>query len=267
MINSIRYVLEQHISNLYRIVSITRYDRISENRESKLGVLWNFLSPLLQIGTYWFVFGLGLRGGTPVNGVTFLHWMLGGLIPWFFLSACIKDTTNSILSKTSVLEKMNFPTSILITTTVLNHFITHMIMLALLCLVLLTQGFKISLVNFKLIYYVFCGLFFSISFGLVFSVLTMIVRDTKKLVTSCMRLLFYITPILWTTEKLPATIQWLMRLNPISYIVDGYRSSLFTQLDSPPLAVTIAFWTITLSLFVLGCNLIYKNRRKFIDLA
>lgn len=267
MINSIRYVLEQHRNNLYRIVSITRYDRISENRESKLGALWNFLSPLLQIGTYWFVFGLGLRGGTPVDGIPFLHWMIVGLIAWFFLSACIKDTTNSILSKTSVLEKLSFPTSILITTTVLNHFITHIIMLIVTYILLISQGFHISIVNLKLIYYIFCGVFFSISFGLVFSVLTMLVRDIKKLVTSCMRLLFYITPILWTTEKLPDTIQWLMRLNPISYIVDGYRSSFFPQLAPPPIAVSIAFWTITLSLFVLGCNLIYKNRRKFIDLA
>lgn len=267
MINSIKYVLEQHLNNLYRIVSITRYDRLSENRESKLGVLWNFLSPLLQIGTYWFVFCLGLRGGNPVDGIPFLHWMIVGLIAWFFLSACIKDTTNSILSKTSALEKMNFPTSILITTTVLNHFITHIIMLVATCILLLSQGFHISIVNLKLIYYVFCGVFFSISFGLVFSVLTMLIRDVKKLVTSCMRLLFYITPILWTTEKLSATIQWLMKLNPISYIVDGYRSSLFPQLAQPPIAVSIAFWTITLSLFVLGCNLIYKNRRKFIDLA
>lgn len=267
MFNSIKYIFNQHTQNLYKIFSITRYDRIASNRESKLGFLWEILAPLFQIGSYWFVFGIGIRGGDPVNGIPFLYWMLGGLIPWFFLSACLRNTTSSILSKTSVLEKMNFPTSILITTTVLNEFITHLIMLVILCGLLITQGALPSIINLKLIYYIFCAVFFSISFGLVFSVLNMLIRDTKKFVNSCMRMLFYITPILWTTEKFPATVCWLMKLNPLAYIIDGYRSSLFPQLASPEPAVSIAFWVITLSLFCTGCSLIYKNRRKFIDLA
>lgn len=267
MFNSIKHVFNQHTKNLYRIFSITRYDRISDNRDSKLGFLWELLSPLFQIGSYWFVFGLGLRGGSPVEGIPYLHWMLAGLIPWFFLSACLRNTTNSILSKTGVLEKISFPTSILITTTVLNEFISHIIMLTILGAVLLLQGFTVSPMNIKLLYYIFCGFFFSISFGLVSSVLTMLIRDTKKLVNSCMRMLFYITPILWTTEKLPELIQWLMQLNPLYYIVNGYRSSLFPQLASPEPIVSIAFWIITLSLFCSGCSLMYKNRRKFIDLA
>ena len=267
MLDSIRYVLDQHKNNLYRIFSITRYDRISENRDSKLGALWNILSPLLQIGTYWFVFGMGLRGGNPINGIPYLHWMLAGIIPWFFLSDCLRNTTNAILSKTGVLEKINFPTSILITTTVLNAFITHVIMLLIMCTLFTLQGFSVSIINTKLLYYIFCGFFFSVSFGLVFSVLTMLLRDVKKLVNSSMRMLFYVTPVLWTTEKLPKTIQWLMKLNPLQYIVEGYRSSLFPQLVSPEPAVSIAFWIITLVLFVLGCTLMYKNRLKFIDLA
>lgn len=267
MISSIKYVLNQHISNIYRIFSITRYDRLSSNRESKLGFLWEILSPLIQIGTYWFVFGLGLRGGQPVNGVSYLCWMLAGLVPWFFLSACLRNTTNSILSKINVLEKMSFPTSILITTTVLNEFITHIIMIIILQLLLLFQNIKLPLINIQLIYYIFCGFFFSISFGLVFSVLTMLVRDTKKLINSTMRMLFYVTPILWTTENLSPLMNWIMKLNPLSYIIEGYRVSLFSQFTESEPQVTLAFWLITLSLFCLGCSLIYKNRRKFIDLA
>lgn len=267
MLNSIKYVLDQHAKNLYRILSITRYDRISENRDSKLGFLWEIISPLLQIGSYWIVFGVGIRGGAPVNGVPFLHWMLAGIIPWFFLSACLRNTTNSILSKTGVLEKMSFPTSILITTTVLNEFITHVIMLFILCALLFSQGVSIPIINLKLLYYIFCGISFSISFGLVFSVLTMLIRDTKKLVKSSMRMLFYMTPILWTPENFSDIARWLMKLNPLAYIIDGYRSSLFPQLGSPEPIVSAAFWIITISLFCLGCSLIYKNRRKFIDLA
>lgn len=266
-IKGIKYVLEQHLNNLYRIFTITRYERIAENRESDLGGLWGILSPMIQIVTYWIVFGLGMRGGKPVADIPYIQWMLGGLVPWFFLSACIRKSTNAILSKISVLEKMNFPTSILITTSVASELITHLITFVIVYAVFLLQGYTPNLHNLELIYYLFCSTFFCISFGLVFSVLTMIKRDVKNLVSSCMRMLFYITPVLWTTEKLPVILQNLLKLNPLYYIVEGYRASLFPSLPGIQPETAILFWITTLCMFSTGCTLIYKYRAKFIDLA
>lgn len=267
MVESLKYVLLQHKDNLYRIFSIIKYERLAKNRESKLGVLWDILSPIIQIGTYWFVFGLGIRGGKPVGDTPYIMWMLGGLIPWFFLSACIKKGTNSILSKVSVLEKMNFPTSILITTSVLNEMISHLIMIGITYVIFFIQGYKPNISNINLVYYLFCATAFSISFGLVFSVLTMLARDIKNIVTSSMRMLFYITPVLWTTDKLPVFIQGIMKLNPLSYIIEGYRTSLFPTLEPMNTLAGLYFWAITICMFMFGCKLIYKYRYKFLDLS
>lgn len=263
----ITYVFQQHYNNIHRIFSITRYERIAENRESDLGGLWNILSPMIQIATYWLVFGLGIRGGAPVSDIPYIQWMLSGLVAWFFLSACIRKGTSAILSKISILEKMNFPTSILITTTVTSELITHLITFTLIYILFLLQGYTPRIENLMLIYYLFCAIVFSISFGLVFSVLTMLKRDVKNLVSSCMRMLFYITPILWTTEKLPLILQNLIKLNPLYYIVEGYRASLFPSTIQIQIEITIFFWIVTLMMFTLGCKLIYKYRAKFIDLA
>ena len=108
MLESLKYVLSQHKDNLYRILSLIKYERLAKNRESKLGSLWDILSPIIQIGTYWFVFGLGIRGGKPVGDIPYMMWMLGGLIPWFFLSACIRNGTSSILSKVALLAQKFF---------------------------------------------------------------------------------------------------------------------------------------------------------------
>lgn len=267
MVESLKYVLLQHKDNLYRIFSIIKYERLAKNRESKLGALWDILSPIIQIGTYWFVFGLGIRGGKPVGDTPYIMWMLGGLIPWFFLSACIRKGTNSILSKVSVLEKMNFPTSILITTSVLNEMISHLIMIGITYVIFFIQGYKTNISNINLVYYLFCATAFSISFGLVFSVLTMLARDIKNIVTSSMRMLFYITPVLWTTDKLPVFIQGIMKLNPLSYIIEGYRTSLFPTLEPMNTLAGLYFWAITICMFMFGCKLIYKYRYKFLDLS
>jgi len=80
MIKSIRYVVSENISNIYRIFLIAKYEILAENRDSKLGILWNVLNPLIQISTYWFVFGIGIRSGKPVDGIEFLDWLLAGMV-------------------------------------------------------------------------------------------------------------------------------------------------------------------------------------------
>ena len=267
MYESVSYLVTDHRDNIHRIISIARYEILAENRDSYLGFVWNILSPLIQIGTYWFVFGMGIRNGSPVNGVPFIQWMLVGIIMWFFVSACLRKGTSAIHSKASVISKIKFPTSILVTTVVFSELFNHIIMVGLTFVILMLQGYRPSVENLQLLYYMFCAVSFCISFGLVFSVLNMMTRDVKKFVTSIMRMLFYVTPILWTMENLPGWIQFIMRCNPIYYLVEGYRVSLFASNGfSMSLTTTIIFWIINISLFLIGSILTYRNRYRFIDL-
>ena len=78
----------------------------------------------------------------------------------------------------------------------------------------------------------------------------------------------YVTPILWTMENLPGWAQSLMKCNPIFYIVQGYRQSLFgIPSYSINMGDTIVFWCITIVLFVTGCTLMHKYRYKFVDIG
>lgn len=263
---SIRYVVKENITNIYRIFCIVKYEIVSDNRDSKLGALWSVLDPLIQIFAYWFAFGLGIRGGKPVNGVEYLDWMLVGLAPWFFLSAAIRIGTTSIHQKAHIITKMKFPISILPTTAIMKELVTHVIMLALVIIFFVIRGNKLTLSNLKVLYYIFAGIAFTISFSMVTSVLNMFTRDVKKAINASMRLLMFATPILWTMDKLPKFAVKLMQFNPLYYIVEGYRNTLLYNkgiFDNPkPL---IVFWAITLVLFIIGSNLMYKFKQKFID--
>lgn len=263
---SIRYVVKENVDNIYRIFCIVKYEILSDNRDSKLGMLWNVLDPLIQIASYWFAFGLGIRGGKPVNGVSYFNWMLSGLVAWFFLSAAIKQGAVSIHRKSNVITKMKFPVSILPTTEVIKELFNHIITLVLVYIVLIINGTKLHLHNMLIIYYLFCAISFSVSLGMVTSVLNMFTRDVKKFVNASMRLLMFITPILWTMEKLPHKIQIIMKCNPIYYIVEGYRDSLlFYNGIKSRTNETMVFWAIVIVLFIFGSSLMYKFKHKFID--
>lgn len=263
---SVVYVVKENIDNLYRIFTIVKYEVLADNRDSKLGMLWSVLDPVIQIFAYWFAFGLGIRGGSDVNGITFINWMLAGIIPWFFISASIRNVTTSIHKKSNVITKMKFPVSILPTTEVLKEVFTHLITLLLGYLFIVFNGVRPNLLNLEILYYMFCGIAFSISLGMVTSVLNMFTRDVKKAINASMRLLMYVTPILWTMDKLPKSVQSLMKCNPIYYIIEGYRDSLFYYEGILSRThETIIFWIIVVVLFIVGSSLLYKFKRKFID--
>lgn len=263
---SVKYVISENFKNLYRIFSIAKYDVLSENRDSKIGILWGILDPLIQIMTYWFAFGIGIRGGADIDGVPFINWMLVGLVPWFFVSSTIRKGTVSIHKRANIITKMKFPISILPTTEVVKELFTHLISIIILLVFLLVNGVEFKFYMIRVIYYLFASILFSISFSMVTSVLNMITRDVKKIINASMRLLIYVTPVLWSMDKLPSWGLLIVKLNPLFYIINGYRNSLLYNVPIlSDLKHLFYFWSIVIILFLVGCKLLYTFKQRLID--
>lgn len=82
-----------------------------------------------------------------------------------------------------------------------------------------------------------------------------------------MRMLLYVSPILWSAKYDNAIMNMITKLNPIYYIVQGYRESIF--FNKTPMAhpvYSLYFWGFVLIMFILGSCLMYRFRRKFIDM-
>lgn len=264
---SIIYVVNENIRNVYRILSISKYELLSDMRDSKLGIIWNILNPLIQVSTYWFVFGIGIRGGEPVSGVEFLDWMMAGLLVWFFIGPCITKGVNAISSKINVITKMKFPISILPATVVLKELFNHCFMLVIVYFLFLIRGMRPSIYNLQVLYYIICIVTLATSLSMITASLNVFTKDVRKMVNASMRILMYLTPILWTMDKLPVSIKMIMKCNPIFYIVEGYRDCFFYHkgILATPREMAI-FWLTVAVLFIIGSNLIYKFKHKFIDL-
>ena len=273
MIKSIEYVLQENNDNLYRIYSIAKYELLSDIRDSYLGIFWNFAHPLIQIITYWFVFGMILHRGNihdlGSKSIPYIDWMLPGIVVWFFINPCITQGANAIYAKMNVITKMKFPVSVLPATVVLKELFNHLILLFILILVLLGRGKMPSIYWLQIPYYTMSAIIFATSLAMVTSVLNMLARDTRKLILACMRLLLYLTPILWPLAK-AKRFPWIvaiMKANPIYYIVCGYRDSfLYHRGFHHYYHQALSFWLITAALFVVGSMMMYKFKHKFIDM-
>ncbi len=266
MFEGIRYVITENSQNLYRIYSIAKYEILADMRDSKLGLFWNFASPTIQVLTYWFVFGYVLNR-KAVDGIDFFSWMLGGMIVWFFINPCITNGCNAVFSKVNIITKMKFPVSILPAAVVLRELFNHLCLMLVLVVFYAFNGHYPSVYWFQIPYYMVCGVLFSIALSLTTSVLNMLARDTRKFILSCMRLLMYLTPILWDIQRLPPTMRVIVKLNPIYYLVCGYRDAFFYHRGFLFYwKQMLVFWGWTAFLFVIGSTIMYRFRTRFMDL-
>jgi teichoic acid transport system permease protein len=265
--NSLLQIVKDHITNFYLIIRLSTFELKSANRNHYLGMLWEVINPLILISIYWFVFGYGIRGGEDVDGIAYLPWMLSGITVWFFISQSLLQGSKSIYTRIRMISKMNFPMSIIPTYIIVSRFYQHLILMAVAVLIMSSFGYLPTVYSWQLPYFMLANFVLLISISLITSTLSTIIRDVQMIVQSVVRVLLYLTPILWTTDKLPSSIASVLMANPIFYIIEGYRSSLlgtnwyFTE----NLGYTAYFWGIVFLLLFIGSYLHRKFSKRFVD--
>ncbi|KZE64089.1 Teichoic acid translocation permease TagG [Fictibacillus phosphorivorans] len=259
-------ILKEQLSNLYLIFRLASYDMKSKYQMHYLGVFWQFLNPAVQVLVYWVVFGLGIRARNPVDGVPYLIWLLVGLIPWFFISPTIVQGSNSIYSKVNLVSKMKFPVSLLPTITIISNSLNFLVLLAIMVLIMFLNGFVPTVFFFQLPYYLFCTFMFLLAITLLFSTVSVIIRDFQNVLQSFMRMIMFLLPILWDINRLPDNIQKILMLNPLYYLIEGFRNTfLYETWFYEDILYMSYFWFVTLLILLIGSILHLKLRSKFID--
>ncbi len=265
MVESLK-ILNEQLRSLPLIIRIALYDTKSKYQLHYLGVFWQLLNPLIQIMAYWFVFGVGIKRGAPVDGYPFIIWMLAGIIPWFFIAPTLTEGANSIYKRINLLSKMNFPVSVLPSVTIMSNLLSYFTMIALFILVMVLSGYYPTLHWLQYFYYLFCMIAFMFSISLFNSTISVIIRDYQQLLQSVTRLLFFLTPIFWNMGHLNETLQTILKLNPFYYLIEGFRNT-FLNGDwfFNDVKYALYFWIITCIFFILGSMLHMKFRNRFVD--
>ncbi len=259
-------IIKEQLSNFSLILRLASFDIKGMYQMHYLGVLWQFLNPAIQIGAYWFVFGIGIRSGRPVDDIPFFVWLFVGLVPWFFINPSITQGSNSIYTKVNLVSKMKFPVSVLPTITIMKNMYNFLMMSIILVLILALNKINPGIYLLQLPYYVFALLAFLFSMTLLCSTISVMIRDFQTAINSMIRMLFFLTPIVWNASRLDPQLLNILKLNPIYYLIDGFRNTiLFKTWFFEDLGLTFYFWSITLLILFIGSYMHIKFRDKFVD--
>ncbi|GMC02919.1 transport permease protein [Enterococcus thailandicus] len=264
----VQIIIKEQISNLQTIIRMSRYEEKATYQNHYLGLLWQFLNPIIQIAIYYLVFGLGLNGGRSISGIPFILWMLPGITTWFFMQSTILKSSNSIYKQVGLVSKMKFPVSILPSISITSNLISYFWMTVFVVLLLVMGGVFPSLYWLQYAYYLFSMIVFLFAFGLFNATISTLIRDYHVMLQSTIRLFLYISGAIWNfdTKNLPEGLVKILKLNPIYYLIDGFRDTFLSrEWFWNKGTYGLIFWCITLIFLIIGSHIHLKFRAKFVD--
>jgi lipopolysaccharide transport system permease protein len=191
-------------------------------KRSVLGIAWALLNPLAQLVVLSIVFRLVLPLGIP----NYTSYLFTGLLPWIWLQTSLLAATNVIVDYRDLIQRPGFPAQILPVVTISSNFIHFLLTLPILLIFL--QLDRIPLSAALLLLPVVFGVQFALTLGVGYITAAVYVtfRDTQYLLGIALLLGFYVTPVFYTISTLPARIQAIYHLNPMTILLDAYRSIL-----------------------------------------
>ena len=213
---------------LFRMV---RKEFLVNYQQTVLGPIWIFVQPLLTLLTYVLVFGKLIRVPTSPGSPPVLFY-LAGIVLWNFFNEGFLMISRTFRENIHVFSKVYFPRIIIPLSVLVTQFFRFVIQLSLLFLLLLYyywfEGyepvFTIALWNLP-IAIIGAGML-SLGAGLIFSVLTGKYRDIINIVEVGIRLLFFVTPVVYPLSIIPNSMHWLVKLNPLTSFFEAFRLAL-----------------------------------------
>ncbi|MBF7023503.1 ABC transporter permease [Staphylococcus kloosii] len=262
---SVYIVLKEHIKNIYLIKRLADFQLRISNHSNYLGLGWELINPAFQILIYWFVFGLGVRQNSSVEGVPFIFWLLVGISMWFFVNQGVLDGTKAITTKYRQVSKMNFPLSILPSYTVFSKFYAHILLLVVVMIICLTGGYHPTIYTLQLLIYIPYALLLTMSIALLTSTLSLLIRDLQMAMQAFMRIIFFVSSILYPANS--AIVATVMKLNPIYFLAESYRAAILHREWYFITHWHLAVYNIALVLiiFIVGSILHMRYRDTFDD--
>lgn len=260
----LNYVKDLYV-NRKLIQKFSKNDFKSRYAGSFLGVLWAFIQPTVTIAVYWFVFEVGLKS-KPTGNIPFILFLLTGIIVWFFFSEALVNGTNCFREYSYLVKKVTFNIKILPTVKIVSSLYTHLFFIAFAVVMILLYGYPLTPYFLQIIYYLFCLIVFLTGLTWITASLQPFFTDILQFVNVVMQVLFWGTPILWDVTIFPENLLWILKLNPLFYIVQGYRDSFFGKdwfWEHPEM--TAYFWGFTILLLLAGIGVYRKLRPHFSD--
>lgn len=238
---------------------------------SYLGAVWAMAQPVVTVAMYYVVFDLIMdssAGGTLRNGgeVPFVLFLTTGLVPWFFFTEALTNGTNALLEYNYLVKKVVFKISILPIIKIIAASFIHVFFVGVMLVIAAIYGFYPTIYTIQIVYYSFCLFIFVLALCYTTCAVVVFFKDLAQIINIVLQIGMWATPILWNMDGLSDTWVFIVKLNPLVYIVNGYRNAVYGQeWFFWDFFSTMYFWIVTVVLFGIGALVFKRLKVHFAD--
>lgn len=227
---------------------------------SFLGVLWSFVNPLLMTLVYAIVFPFLLKSSQP-HYTTFI---VIAVLPWNWFTTTISQGTSTILANGGIIKKVYFPREILPISVVTSGLVNFLISCLIIAIFLIFSGIGFSPYILFLPLIIIVQYILQLGLILITSSINVYVRDAEYIINFFVSMLFYATPVLYSMSMFPTWVQGILRLNPMTTIIESYRNIFYYQ-QAPDLMMLGIVFLVSIGILLLGFFIFKKLEKGFAE--
>lgn len=220
---------------------------------SYLGYMWWILDPLMYMLVYAFVIQVILQRGEP----NFPLFVLCATLPWSWVSKTLGQATGNIKSKRKLLQQVYLPKFVLPVIQTVSNSILFVVGTPLLIVTALIYKIPLTLHVLEIIPILVVQFLFILGFSILLAHIGVFFDDINNILTFTLRFWFYISPCLYSLDRIPETYRWLWWLNPMTTFFTGYRNII--MFGQSPSYIGLAVWAaLSLVLIAVAISITYR---------
>ena len=223
-------------------------------KQTLMGVAWVLIQPLLTVLIFTLVFNRFVRLET--GSLPYALFAFSGLLLWLFFATAVTNSTHSLVSNANLITKVYFPRMYVPAASVGAGLVDLAVAFLLLIVLCFYYGVGLTLNALLLPLFIFLMALLALGVGLISAAVTVKYRDLRHALPFVIQLWMFASPVIYPTSLVPEKWKWLMLINPVAGIIEGFRASL-TGRPFDWMHVSIA---AGITLLVLVCSL-YVFRR------
>ena len=231
-------------------------------KQTVLGIAWAVIQPVLIMIVFSIFFGR--LAGVPSEGYPYPVFVYAGLLPWTFFANAVSHSSNSIITSTNLITKVYFPRLIIPLSSIGAAIVDFLIATVIMFLLMLyyDMPFTSNLLFTPLL--LLAVIFIALGIGAWLAALNVAFRDFRYVVPFMIQIWLFITPVIYPVNLIPENWQWLYYLNPMTGLIEGFRSA-FLGKPFDVVGPAISF-TVAIACFIIGVWYFKRVERRFADI-
>lgn len=243
------------------LLALTQRDIKVRYKQTVLGAGWAILQPTLMMLVFTIFFGNLAK--LPTDGYPYPIFVFAALLPWIFFANAVSNAGNSLVGSAHLVSKVYFPRVIIPIASIggclIDFLVAGIVMIAL----MFWYGLGWSLNLLAVIPLTAGVVMTALGIGMLLSALIVTYRDFRYVIPFLVQFWMFATPVVYPASMVPAEWRPLLHLNPMSGLIEGFRSALLgAPFDLAALAISLS---VAVLLFVAGLAYFERMERRFAD--